>query len=319
MRGQNGRFTESASPARSHAADDFDRRVGLVLDRVMRDFVRRVAKLEKDNQELYGQRGGDPAVRESQASSAPGGGSSYDDEQARDAIALAFADGQQNGISIEYDDAGNAFSFTNTDKGSAAVAAHVEAANPHGQYTTDEEVTSIAQALLEQHENDPAAHPQFLTQPEGDELYQPKMIITAVAGERIESARCVVIDVDDLVYHGQNTNIEHAGRVVAITIESADMGMPVRMMRSISISDAAIGVPSGRRMFLGLDGRMTSVSKRGIMAYHLGTVTPGGIVEFSPGTCVRRAANLGNPGAGGGAGNAYIEDGYIEDGYFING
>lgn len=66
-RGQVGKFTSEASPKRGRAADSFDRDVGLVLDRVMQSFVRRLEKVERGTQELAGERGGDASVRQSQA------------------------------------------------------------------------------------------------------------------------------------------------------------------------------------------------------------------------------------------------------------
>ena len=61
-------------------------------------------------------------------------GVSYSDEAAQDAVAAAFAAGADDGVNISYNDAANSFSFTNTDKGSTAVTAHVAATDPHTQY-----------------------------------------------------------------------------------------------------------------------------------------------------------------------------------------
>jgi hypothetical protein len=55
-------------------------------------------------------------------------------EVAQDAIGAAIAAGTQNGISVVYDDANNKIDFTNTDKGSVAVTAHVALSDPHTQY-----------------------------------------------------------------------------------------------------------------------------------------------------------------------------------------
>lgn len=67
-------------------------------------------------------------------------------EAAQDAVGRAFNVVKSNGASVSYNDADNSLTVTNTDKGSTAVAAHVGQADPH---------------------------PQYLTQAEGDALYQP--------------------------------------------------------------------------------------------------------------------------------------------------
>lgn len=55
-------------------------------------------------------------------------------ERVQDAVGAAIAAGTGDGVSLSYDDAGNAINVTNTDKGSSAVAAHEAAADPHPQY-----------------------------------------------------------------------------------------------------------------------------------------------------------------------------------------
>lgn len=57
-------------------------------------------------------------------------------ERAQDAAGAAIAAGTGDGVTLSYNDAGNAINATNTDKGSVAVAAHEAAADPHPQYTT---------------------------------------------------------------------------------------------------------------------------------------------------------------------------------------
>jgi hypothetical protein len=55
-------------------------------------------------------------------------------EAAQDAIGAAINAGTQDGISVVYDDANDKIDFTNTDKGSIAVTAHVALPDPHTQY-----------------------------------------------------------------------------------------------------------------------------------------------------------------------------------------
>jgi hypothetical protein len=65
-------------------------------------------------------------------------------EAAQDATASALASGTHDGISFAYNDAGDAISATNTNKGSTAVTAHEALADPHTQYTTEAEAIVIA-------------------------------------------------------------------------------------------------------------------------------------------------------------------------------
>lgn len=58
-------------------------------------------------------------------------------ERAQDAVGAAIAAGTGDGVTLTYDDAGNKVDATNTDKGSVAVAAHVAASDPHGQYAKE--------------------------------------------------------------------------------------------------------------------------------------------------------------------------------------
>lgn len=80
-------------------------------------------------------------------------------ERAQDAVGAAIAAGTGDGVTLTYDDAGNAIGATNTDKGSVAVAAHVGAGDPHPQYTTEAEASAAAVAVLAAHLADPRPHP----------------------------------------------------------------------------------------------------------------------------------------------------------------
>lgn len=60
-------------------------------------------------------------------------------ERAQDAVGAAIAAGTGDGVTLAYNDAGNAINATNTDKGSEAVAAHVADPDPHPQYATTAE------------------------------------------------------------------------------------------------------------------------------------------------------------------------------------
>lgn len=65
-------------------------------------------------------------------------------ERAQDAVGDAIAAGTGDGVTLTYDDAGNAIDATNTDKGSVAVAAHAAEVDPHPQYTTAAEAAAAA-------------------------------------------------------------------------------------------------------------------------------------------------------------------------------
>lgn len=60
-------------------------------------------------------------------------------ERAQDAVGAAIAAGAGDGVTLAYNDAGNAINATNTDKGSVAVAEHVADPDPHPQYATTAE------------------------------------------------------------------------------------------------------------------------------------------------------------------------------------
>lgn len=63
----------------------------------------------------------------------------FTDERAQDAAGAAIAAGTGDGVTLSYDDAGNAIDATNTDKGSVAVADHVAQSDPHPQYVENAE------------------------------------------------------------------------------------------------------------------------------------------------------------------------------------
>ncbi len=68
----------------------------------------------------------------------------YTDEQAQDASALMLTSATHDGVSVNYNDAGNSLSITNADKGSVAVTSHEAAIDPHPQYTTTAEASAAA-------------------------------------------------------------------------------------------------------------------------------------------------------------------------------
>ena len=68
-------------------------------------------------------------------------------EASQDAVALAFSNGTQDGVTVAYDDLNDLFNVTNTDKGSVAVAAHELALDPHPQYLTETEADALYDAL----------------------------------------------------------------------------------------------------------------------------------------------------------------------------
>lgn len=65
-------------------------------------------------------------------------------ERGQDAAGAAVTAGTFDGLTLNYDDAGNRINGANTDKGSTAVAAHVGQADPHPQYTTTAEASAAA-------------------------------------------------------------------------------------------------------------------------------------------------------------------------------
>jgi len=68
-------------------------------------------------------------------------------EASQDAAASALTSGTHSGVSVSYNDAGNAIDLTNTDKGSTAVSTHEAALDPHPQYLTSTEGNAAYDAL----------------------------------------------------------------------------------------------------------------------------------------------------------------------------
>lgn len=68
-------------------------------------------------------------------------------EASQDAVALAFANGTQDGVTVTYDDLNDLFDVTNVDKGSVAVATHEAALDPHSQYLTETEADGLYDVL----------------------------------------------------------------------------------------------------------------------------------------------------------------------------
>jgi hypothetical protein len=68
-------------------------------------------------------------------------------EATQDASASLITSGTHVGISVNYNDAGNTLSFTNTDRGSTSVATHEGLADPHPQYLTSAEGNAAYQPL----------------------------------------------------------------------------------------------------------------------------------------------------------------------------
>ena len=63
----------------------------------------------------------------------------FTDERAQDATGTMVTGNTEDGMSVIYDDASGKLNFTNTDKGSTAVATHEAAPDPHPQYLTSTE------------------------------------------------------------------------------------------------------------------------------------------------------------------------------------
>lgn len=64
------------------------------------------------------------------------------EQSSADTVGGVVAGGTQDGITVVYDPIDKTVDFTNTDKGSVAVASHVAAVDPHTQYETTAEVAA---------------------------------------------------------------------------------------------------------------------------------------------------------------------------------
>jgi YD repeat-containing protein len=100
-------------------------------------------------------------------------GATYTDEMAQDAAASLLTAATHDGVSVSYDDAGATLAITNTDKGSSAVTSHLAAVN---------------------------AHPEYLTQTEGDAAYAP-ISVTQYTDELAQDATAAALAA------GTHTNI----------------------------------------------------------------------------------------------------------------
>lgn len=123
--------------------------------------------------------------------------SSTETERVEDIAGAMVSGNAEDGLSVAYDDGAGKLNFTNTDKGSTAVATHEAAGDPHPQYQRESEKgvaggyasldgsgtvpdaqipaaiardTEVA-AAISTHEAAPDPHPQYLTEAEGDARY----------------------------------------------------------------------------------------------------------------------------------------------------
>ena len=95
--------------------------------------------LQRTNRDIYGRLAGTSAATTDDL--AEGTTNLYfTTERAQDAAGAAITAGTGDGVTLTYNDTGNAVDATNTDKGSVAVTAHEAAADPHPQYLTHAEV-----------------------------------------------------------------------------------------------------------------------------------------------------------------------------------
>lgn len=69
-------------------------------------------------------------------------------EQAQDAIGSAIAAGNQDGLSVTYNDPANSLSFANTDKGSSAITSHIASSDPHTQYLKESDNLLITPQII---------------------------------------------------------------------------------------------------------------------------------------------------------------------------
>lgn len=150
-------------------------------------------------------------------------------ERAQDAVGAAIAAGTGDGVTLTYDDAGNAIGATNTDKGSVAVASHVAAPDPH---------------------------PQYLTQAEGDARYALSgagLVLTASGA--ISALRMIVAEGGSGRYPDTSVAAD-AGRVVGMSTTSAASGDPFDVLTNGEHVDAGWSWSPGP-VFCGVSGVLT--------------------------------------------------------------
>jgi hypothetical protein len=144
-------------------------------------------------------------------------------EAAQDATGAAINAGTQDGVSVSYNDAANKIDFTNTDKGSSAVATHVAQADPHTQYLKESdnilinpqvirvkisnagfgEFTDLALAVASITDSDPVTKPYVISLGAGVHVANNPIILPAgvsILGEDINATRIIPLDANQHLF-----------------------------------------------------------------------------------------------------------------------
>jgi len=144
-------------------------------------------------------------------------------EAAQDATGSAINAGTQDGVSVSYNDAANKIDFTNTDKGSSAVATHVGQSDPHTQYLKESdnllidpqvirvkisnagagEFTDLALAVASITDSDPDTKPYVISLGAGVHVANNPIILpsgVSVYGEDINATRIVPLDPNEHLF-----------------------------------------------------------------------------------------------------------------------
>ncbi len=144
-------------------------------------------------------------------------------EAAQDATGAAISAGTQDGVSVSYNDAANKIDFTNTDKGSTAVATHVAQSDPHAQYLKESdnllinpqvirvkisnagagEFTDLALAVASITDSDPNTKPYIISLGTGVHIANNPIILpsgVSIRGEDINTTRIVPLNANQHLF-----------------------------------------------------------------------------------------------------------------------
>lgn len=184
-------------------------------------------------------------------------------EAAQDAVGAAVTAGTSDGAALTYDDANNRINISNTDKGSTAVSAHEAAADPH---------------------------PQYLTQAEGDSLYQPlgaggdSVDQVLIPGQTIASYKAITTDADGYAIYADSATLVHLGRLVGISLDGTTKVRKVGL-----VTNPAWNWTPGAVLFLGLNGEITTDGNTGVFAQQIAYAQTPTTVDIKIGMPIRRA------------------------------
>lgn len=93
---------------------------------------------------------------------------------------------------------------------------------------------------------------------------------TRVASSVIQAYRLVTTNINNEIIHASSDNINHAGRIIGISENSAATGGVVRILTEDSITNPSWVLSANGKIFLGLDGVLTHDPNTGVFTQDVG-------------------------------------------------